>query len=34
MLDGLRDARQARIEALLADWAPEKHPEILAIVRS
>ena len=28
----LRAARQARIEALLSDWAPEKHPEILAIV--
>ena len=32
VLDKLRIARQARIEGLLSDWAPEKHPEILAIV--
>jgi EmrB/QacA subfamily drug resistance transporter len=28
----LHDARCARIQALLADWAPERHPEILEIV--
>jgi EmrB/QacA subfamily drug resistance transporter len=32
VLDRLRDARQTRIEALLADWSPERHPEILEIV--
>jgi hypothetical protein len=32
VLDRLRQARQARIEALLADWSPERHPEILEIV--
>ena len=28
----LHDARCARIQALLADWAPERHPEIIEIV--
>jgi hypothetical protein len=32
VLDRLRAARQTRIEALLADWSPERHPEILQIV--
>jgi EmrB/QacA subfamily drug resistance transporter len=32
VLERLRDARCARIEALCADWAPERHPEILQIV--
>jgi EmrB/QacA subfamily drug resistance transporter len=32
VLERLRDARQARIEALCSDWAPERHPEILEIV--
>jgi EmrB/QacA subfamily drug resistance transporter len=31
-LERLRVAREERICALLADWAPERHPEILEIV--
>ena len=31
-LERLRDARRARIEGLLDDWAPEQHDEILEIV--
>jgi hypothetical protein len=31
-LERLREARQARVASLLADWAPERHPEILEII--
>ncbi len=32
LLGRLREARQARIQALMSDWGPERHPEILEIV--
>jgi EmrB/QacA subfamily drug resistance transporter len=32
VLDRLREARQSRLQALLSDWSPERHPEILEII--
>ncbi len=32
VLERLRTARQSRVEALLEDWSPDQHPEILEIV--
>jgi hypothetical protein len=33
VLDRLRTARESRIQTLLSDWAPERHPEVLEIIR-
>jgi DNA-binding MarR family transcriptional regulator len=33
VLDRLRTAREFRIQTLLSDWAPERHPEVLEIIR-